>query len=238
MDFVFAEGWREPGVWGTEWNVSNIRRTKYLRGVIPPWKPLTTEYSIFHEGNRATTFLAARSQRLATAEAAALDADYCWDMEGPFDAALVEGTPKAMESWRAIGQYSRFLREHQDLYWKARSVAPVAVVGPAAQTSFTWDKGDTALYDLLAKNSVPFDIRPLEDALKYPAAVIPPSAGKVAVAPGARVYIPAADAPPEEILARIRALAPDSLSVAVEGAPHVFANVMRLGSGKDWRFTF
>jgi hypothetical protein len=232
MDFVFAEGWREPGVWGTEWNVSNIRRTKYLRGVMPPWKPLATEYSIFHEGNRATTFLGARSQRLATAEAAALDADYCWDMEGPFDAALIEGAPKAMESWQAIAQYNRFLREHENLYWKARSVAPIAVVGPATQTSFTWDRGDTDLYDLLAKHSILFDIRPLDEALKYPAAVISPRAGRVAVPPGGHVYAPAPGASPEEILARIRALAPDSLSVAVERAPNVFANVMRLGSGK------
>jgi hypothetical protein len=232
MDWVFAEGWREPGVWGTEWNVSNIRRTKFLRGVIPAWKPLTTEYSIFQQGNRATTFLGPRSQKLATAEAAAFDSDYCWDMEGPFDAALIEGTPKAMESWKAIGQYSRFLREHEDLYWKARSAASIAVVGPAAQTSFTWDRGDTGLYDLLAKSSVPFDIRPLKEALQYPAVVIPSSSGVGAVPPGTHGYAPAAGAAPEDILARVRALAPDALSVAVEGAPNVVANVMRLGSGK------
>ena len=76
MDWVFAEGWREPGVWDGVWNAGNIRRTKYLRGMIAPWKPLTTEYSIFHSGNRATTWLGPRSQKLATAEAAAFHSDY------------------------------------------------------------------------------------------------------------------------------------------------------------------
>jgi hypothetical protein len=232
MDWVFAEGWREPGIWDGNWNVSNIRRTRYLRGVIPAWKPLTTEYSIFHKGDRASTFLGPRSQKLATAEAAALDADYCWDMEGPFDAALLTGDPKAMDSWRAIGKYNAFLREHEDLYWKARSVAPIAVVGPATQSSFTWDRGDTALYDLLSKNSVPVDIRPPQEAFRYPAAVVPASAGPVGVPPGARVYAPSAATPPEEVLSRVRSLVPDALAIAVEGAPGVFANVMRLGTGK------
>jgi hypothetical protein len=234
MDFVFAEGWREPGVWGTEWNVSNIRRTRFLRGMIPAWKPLTTEYSIFQKGNRATTFLGPRSEKLATAEAAALDSDYCWDMEGPFDAALIAGDAKAMESWRAIGQYNRFLREHEDWYWKARPAAPTAVVGPATQSSFTWDRGDTGLYDLLARHSVPFDIvRPVAEAMKdYAAVVAPPGAESGATAGSARVvYAPAAGTADEEILKKVEGLAPESLFVWVEGAANVFANVMRMGDG-------
>ncbi len=234
MDFVFAEGWREPGVWSREWNVSNIRRTKYLRGLIPDWKPLTTEYSIFHEGNRATTFLGPRSQKLATAEAAAFHSDYSWDMEGPFDAALAAGDPAAMESWKAIGQYARFLREHEDLYSRARPVSPIAVLGPSRNVSFTWEREDSGLYDLLARNSVLFDIRPAEEAFRYPAVVIPPSAlaGTTAVPAGVRAYSPPAGAPPEEVLAKVRALAPDALSLSIEGAPYVLGNVTRLGSGK------
>jgi hypothetical protein len=231
MDFVFAEGWREPGVWGSDWNVGNIRRTRYLRGLIPEWKPLTIEYSIFREGNRATTFLGPRSQKLATAEAAALNADYCWDMEGPFDAALMAGDAKAMESWKAIGQYNAFLRKHENLYWKARSAASLAVAGPAAQTSFTWDRGDTSLYDLLSRNSVLFDIRPLPEALGSPAVVIPPAV-QTAVPPRANVYSPVAGATGEEILTRVRSLISGALSVEVQGAAHVFANVLRLGSGR------
>ena len=232
MDWVFAEGWREPGAWGTEWNAGNIRRTKYLRGLIPAWKPLTTEYSIFHSGNRATTWLGPRSQKLATAEAAAFHSDYSWDMEGPFLEALVKGTPAAMEAWKAIGEYSLFLLENQRLYAKARPVSRVAVAAPIGSLSFTWDREDVALYDLLAKNSILFDIRPAEEALRYPAVVIPPSSRKPAAPGGTQVFAPAADAPAEEILAHVRALAPDALSIAVEGAPHVAANVTRLDSGK------
>jgi len=231
MDWVFAEGWREPGAWDNDWNVSNIRRTKYLRGMIPDWKPLTTEYSIFHSGNRATTFLGPRSQKLATAEAAVFHSDYSWDMEGPFDAALMAGTPAAMESWKAIGQYSRFLRENERLYWNARPVSPIAVVAPGAHKSFTWERDDSGIHDLLARNSVLFDIRPADQLAKYAAVVVPPSAG--AAAPqGVRVYAPAPGTPHDEILARVRLLAPESLWLTVEGAPHVIGNVTRLASGK------
>ena len=232
MDFVFAEGWREPGAWDGQWNVSNIRRTKYLRGLIPAWKPLTTEYSIFHKGNRATTFLAPRSQKLATAEAAVFHSDYSWDMEGPFDAALMANSPAAMESWRAIGEYARFLREHEDLYWKARPVSPIAVVAPSNGVSFTWDREDSGIYDLLAQNSILFDIRPAQEAFRYAAVIVPPNAGSIAAPQGANVYVPAAGTPAPEILARVRALAPDALSLSVEGAPHVLGNITRLGSGK------
>jgi hypothetical protein len=232
MEVVFAEGWREPGVWSGEWNVSNIRRTKYLRGLIPAGKPLTTEYSIFHEGNRATTFLGPRSQKLATAEAAAFHSDYSWDMEGPFDAALMAKAPAALESWRAIGEYGRFLREHEDLYRNARPVSPIAVVAPSNGVTFTWDRDDSGLYDLLAKNSILFDIRPAREALHYAAVVIPPSAGSIPIPHGARVYSPRAGAAADEILAGVRALVPEALSVSIEDAPRVLANLTRLGSGK------
>ncbi|MEK7404546.1 MAG: hypothetical protein AAB225_05515 [Acidobacteriota bacterium] len=243
MEFVFAEGWREPGVWGEEWNVSNIRRTKYLRGIIPPWKPLTTEYSIFQSGNRATTWLGPRSQKLATAEAAAFHSDYSWDMEGPFDNALMTGNTAALESWKAIGAYGRFLREHEDLYWKAHPVSPVAVLTSGGGVSFAWDREDSGLYDLLAKNSVLFDTRLLaaleEDQLKaYRGVVLVPSAEVTPAqremleryrARGGKVYTPAQDTPAAEILREVRALAPDGPSLAIEGAPHVLGNVTRQG---------
>ena len=246
MDIVFAEHWHEPGVWGAEWNTSNIRRTKYLRGIIPAWKPLTTEYSIFHSGTRATSFLAPRSQKLATAEAAAFGSDHSWDMEGPFDRALQMGDPAALESWKAIGQYRSFLREHEDLYWKARGVAPVAVVTSGAGISFGWDREESGLYDSLAQKSLLFDLRLLpaieEDQLQaYRAVVVPPSAQLTPAqkqlleryeSRGGKIYSPAAGMPPGEIVERIRSLAPDALSLSVEGAPHMLGNVTRLGSGK------
>ena len=43
MEIVFNEHWQEPGEWSDEWNCSNVRRTRYERGLNPDWKPLITE---------------------------------------------------------------------------------------------------------------------------------------------------------------------------------------------------
>jgi hypothetical protein len=240
QDFVFAEGWREPGVWGTEWSVGNIRRTKYVRGVIPEWKSLTAEYSDFHSGNMLTTFLAPRSQKRATAEAAAFQADHCWDMEGPFDGALLTNDPAALASWKAIGDYRLFLKQHEDLYWKARSVSPIAVLAPEKVTSFAWDREDTGLLDALSRHSVLYDIRPpfaldSEQLKSYQAVVVPtgvpvPAALAEYKNRGGKVYTAAsAD---DRTIAEISALTPRAPSLSIEGAPYVLGNVTRPGSGK------
>jgi hypothetical protein len=128
MDVVFAEYWMEPGVWGSEWNVSNVRRMKYVRGVEPEWKPLISEYSRFHSGDRGHGWLKPKSARLAIGEAAAFRSAYAWDMEGPFDAALIDGDASALETWAAIGHYNGFLKTHQEIYTGARDVASIAVL--------------------------------------------------------------------------------------------------------------
>lgn len=116
MEVQYNEGWREPGAWGEEWNVSNIRRMKLVRGVIGEAKPMMSEYSIFHSGSRNTTWLAPRSQKLGIAEAAAFRSAFCWDQEGPFGTALVHNDPGAMASWQAIGEYNGFLKANERLF--------------------------------------------------------------------------------------------------------------------------
>jgi hypothetical protein len=240
VDWVFAESWQEPGVWGSTWEASNVRRTRFLRGVIPEWKPLTTEYSLFHSGDRASSFLGPRSEKLATAEAAAFQSDYSWDQEGPFDEALMKNDPAALASWKAIGDYSLFLRQHEDLYWKARAISPIAVVRPPDGTTFAWDGEGGELFDALARASVLYDIR-LPDMLdrallkRYQAVVVP--AG-VELTPalreyqsgGGKVYV--ANGFDAATVAAIRALTPDAPSISMEGAPHVLGNMTRLGGGK------
>ncbi len=240
MDWVFAESWREPGVWDSQWDTSNIRRTKYLRGVIPEWKPLTTEYSLFHSGNRATTFMAPRSQKLATAEAAAFQSDYSWDMEGPFDAALMANDSAALASWKAIGEYSLFLRQHEEIYWKACAVSPIAVVMPTDGISFGWDRDETGLFDALSRNTVLYDIRLASmfdrDLLhRYQAVVVPSGleltpALREYQANGGKIYT--ATGSDQNTIAAIRKLTPNAPSLAIEGAPHVLGNMTRLGSGR------
>ncbi len=247
MDVIFAEYWREPGVWGEDWDASNVRRSRYMRGVIPEWKSLITEYSQFHTGTRATGFLNPRSARLAIAEAAAFRSGYAWDMEGPFDERIMTGDAAAMETWKAIGHYNGFLKDHEELYWKATNVTPVAVLlsekrRRGAGISFGWEREESGLFDALSKASVLYQIRlagTLDDTdlSKYAVVIVPDvteltppqqqmleryraSGGKVAEAKGAGD------------IDKVRSLAPGAVSVKVEGAPHVIANVTRLATGR------
>jgi len=154
MDFIFTEGWAEPGAWGNQWEVANIRRDRLARGLNPGLKPIVSEYSHFHHGDRNDSYLGARSEKLAIAEAAAFGTSYTWDMEGPFDTALATQNPKALQSWSAINQYNGFLADHPELYADAVNVAPWVVLLPDNPVpDFDWTISVTRL-DFLARNSV------------------------------------------------------------------------------------
>ncbi len=160
MEIIFDEGWQEPGVWGDEWNCSNVRRTRYVRGLNPDWKPLITEYSEFHKGNRATAFMAPRSQKLAIAEAAVFGAAQARDMEGPFDERLIAGDPAALASWNAIGEINGFLKAHEEFYVGARNVSPLVVLLPSQYPSgFSWHDETHPIFDFLARHNILFDIK-------------------------------------------------------------------------------
>ena len=256
MEVVFNEHWVEPGVWGEEWNATNVRRLKYVRGVVPDWKPLISEYSIFHEGDRGHGWLRPRSARLAIAEAAAFRSAYAWDMEGPFDAALIAGDPSAMDTWRSIGRYNGFLKDHEDLYCGARGAAPIAVlisegrggavIRPDWDRQFDWSSDNTGLFDPLAKSSVLHDIRLItavdeRQLAAYAGVVVPaflaPTAEESAMLAGykergGKVLTLPGNISPAEAVAQIRGFVPGALSLAVEGAPHVLGNVSRLGGRK------
>lgn len=158
MDFIFTEGWAEPGAWDNHWEVSNIRRDRLVKGLNPGVKPIVSEYSHFQKGDRSTSYLGARSEKLASAEAAAFGTSYTWDMEGPYDTALVTQDPKALESWAAISRYNAFLEEHAELYADATNVVPLAVLLPDLNPDFDWPGGATRL-DFLAENCVLGDFR-------------------------------------------------------------------------------
>ncbi|MCX6623161.1 MAG: hypothetical protein NTY38_19270 [Acidobacteria bacterium] len=251
MEVVFAEGWREPGLWDGVWECSNIRRTKYIRGVVPEWKPLVAEYSIFHSSDRAHGWLKPRSARLAIAEAAAFDSGYAWDQEGPFDGALMAGDAAAMESWKAIGSYNGFLEANEGLYVGARGVAPVAVLlpgdtGGAGGIRFAWDREESGLFDLLARGSVQYDIRlttQLSDELlaQYGGVVIPDVAmltpeQKVTLwrykHRGGELHIVQEMATPQETVDVIRAMARGRMTLEVEGPAGVLGQLTRLGDGQ------
>jgi hypothetical protein len=159
MDFIFTEGWVEPGAWDNQWEVSNIRRDRLIRGLNPGLKPIVSEYSHFHKGDRNDSYLGARSEKLGIAEAAAFGTSYTWDMEGPFDTALVTQNSKAMESWGAISQYNGFLADHVEIYADAVNVVPWVVLLPdSLDPDFDWTGGATRL-DFLAKHNVLGDFK-------------------------------------------------------------------------------
>ncbi|MGH9325189.1 MAG: hypothetical protein ACRD2B_00660 [Terriglobia bacterium] len=162
VNFTFDESWREPGVWGVKWNVSNIRRERWLDGVLPSWKPVITEYSMFHHGDRNTGFLSAHAEKLSIAEATSFGTAYTWDMEGPFDAGLIDRDPKAMKSWAAITQYNGFLENHPSLYVGAVNVTPVAILIPDNYNiNFAWsDTPSSAFFDFLSRHSVLYSVKP------------------------------------------------------------------------------
>jgi hypothetical protein len=159
MDFIFTEGWVEPGTWENQWEVSNIRRDRLVKGLNPGLKPIVSEYSHFHKGDRSDSYLGARSVKLAIAEGAAFGTSYTWDMEGPFDTALVANDPKALETWAAISQYNGFLAEHPELYTDAENVVPWVVLLPdSLDPDFDWPGSATRL-DFLARHSVLGDFK-------------------------------------------------------------------------------
>ncbi len=240
MDVVFDEYYEEPGAWGDEWNVRNIRRHKYMRGVIPEWKPMITEYSQFRSGNRSTTYLSPRSERLSIAEAAAFGGSFAHDMEGPFDDALVHGNKAAMASWNAIGEYNRFLSAHRNIYHNATQVANYLVLLPGTGMSFDWREEKNDLYDVLAKKSVLFSLmlasRANEaDLAKYRKVVIPkgvlwPEDLKSYKERGGQVDV--VDEAPEETIGAMLKEPPACALLSIDGDRNVLGNITRIDEGQ------
>jgi len=203
---------------------------------------------MFRKGDRATTWLGRRSQKLGVLEAAALGSGYSWDMEGPFDGALMAGDAAALEAWDGIVEANRFLKQQEPLYVGAQSVTPVGVLRSqvardGSDGGFTWNKGDTSFYDLLSKRSVQYKIRLLgavNDAqLGEHRVIVVPRSTVLAPAEeemlarykrrGGRVVTFEEDVPADAI-ARIRAASAEW--VEIEGAPHVLATLWSLDGGK------
>lgn len=239
-DVVFDEFFEEPGAWGSDWNVRNIRRMKYLRGMIPAWKPLITEYSNFRNGDRSTMFLSPRSERLSIAEAATFGGGYAWNMEGPFDDALVHGDKAAMASWSAIAQYNHFLIEHRDIYHNAAPVANYLVLLPGTGMGFDWRQEKNDLYDVLAKRSVLFNLklagRVKETELaKYRTVVIPkgdpwPEALKRYQQSGGTVDV--VDRASNETIDAMLKQPPVCASLLIDPGHNILGNITRIDGGK------
>jgi hypothetical protein len=240
MDVVSDEFYEEPGAWGDEWNVRNIRRFKYMRGVIPEWKPMITEYSEFRRGNRSTTWLSPHSERLSIAEAAVFGGSLAHDMEGPFDTALIHGEKAAMASWNAIGKYNRFLSGHQDIYHNATQVANYLVLLPGTGMSFDWREEKNDLYDVLAKKSVLFNLKLAgrvheADLAKYKTVVIPkgvPWPDDLRNYKERGGHVDVVDGAPEGTIGAMLKEPPACASLSVVSDRNVLGNITRIDAGK------
>jgi hypothetical protein len=194
--------------------------------------------------------LGRRSQKLGILEAAALGSAYCWDMEGPFDGALMAGDSSAIEAWKGIVEANGFLKRNEALYVGARSVAPVGVLrSPVARDGvdggFTWNRGETRFHDLLSKSSVQYKVRMLgaatdEQLSEHRVVVVPHSTilspeGVAMVerykSRGGKVLAFDQEAPADAI-GKIRAAAGEAEWIEIDGAPHALAVVTRLEDGK------
>jgi hypothetical protein len=159
----------------------------------------------------------------------------------------MDSDPDALASWAAIGRYNGFLKANAEIYADARGVAPVAVLTaerrPGNVIGFGWDRDDSGLYDALARDSVLYDVLLAghfdEARLKrYAGIVAPPFVTPDAAvldryrASGGKVYAPPAGVGAAEYVAEVRKLAAGGVEIRVDGAPHVLANVTRLGSRK------
>ena len=247
MDVVFDEYYEEPGVWGDEWNVRNIRRHKYMRGVIPEWKPMLAEYNEYRVGNTFTTYLSPRAERLSIAEAAVFGVSFEHNIEGPYVNALIHGNKDAMASWNAIGEYNRFLSGHQDIYHNATQVANYLVLLPGAGRGFDWlGRGfdrlqrNNDLYDVLAKKSILFNLmlaaRVKEaDLAKYRTVVIPkgvpwPDDLKNYKERGGQVDV--VDEAPQETIVTMQKEQPVCASLSIDPDRNVLGNITRIDAGK------
>src|SRR5262249_5226543 len=122
------DGKDTPGVWDGDWQVDNARKIKFLSGEKLPWQPLKYENDLYQCGPRERCIPAPSEQKLSIAEACAFGAATSRNIEGRFLSALIRGEPDAREAWTAIAQYSRFLKEHRELYHGVVPTARIALI--------------------------------------------------------------------------------------------------------------
>jgi len=139
-DVVSTEDGREPGLADDGSRLENGVLLRALVASSDGRRPIRMEYAVGHGrgtpdatdevGNSRFIPMAPRSQQRSIAEAAMLGVTTEINPEGYLKGGLSRGDPWAVEIWRAIERYHRFLADHPQLYVGAVSMATTAVIVP------------------------------------------------------------------------------------------------------------
>ncbi|HZC32715.1 MAG TPA: hypothetical protein VE640_05455 [Candidatus Bathyarchaeia archaeon] len=165
-DVVSTEDGREPGLADDGSRLHNGGLLRALVASSDGRRPIRIEYAVGHGrgasdaadkvGNSRFSPMAARSQQRSIAEAAMLGVTTEINPEGYLKGGLSRGDPWAVETWRAIERYHRFLADHPQLYVGAVSTATTAVVVPDR-----WPDADPfrmRILDAIAATGPDFDV--------------------------------------------------------------------------------
>ena len=136
---------------GDKFLVNNVGLFRVHRALSSGWKPYMIEHGHREVGDRFSNPISARRHQVAIAEAAMCGGAFELFSEGAFADGLYRGRPEAMEIWRAIAQYHKFLSDNQALYVGAEPVATTAVVLDEASSG-------VPLLNGLAARNVLFDV--------------------------------------------------------------------------------
>jgi hypothetical protein len=184
-DLTKSEGTTEAGVWEGKW-VHNIPQARFYYAVGNGVKPYRSKYEGADPGVPNPGAYDVRDGMKAgwkkpIAEASAFQSHFAIAEAGAKlrDAWIKKDNPLAMEIWKSISDYYRFLAENQDLYTDVISVSKIAVLAPPLIPSFEVSLKRESLYNALAELSVMYDVvllHRLTDAdllSKYSALIIP-----------------------------------------------------------------
>jgi hypothetical protein len=128
---VSTEDGQEPGYYTDKqpsYLVTNAGLLRYHYAIGEGWRPVSVEYGGRHWGDRMTTPMQPPKWQLAIAECAMYGASLEPYAEGLFLRDLYFQLPRAMQGWRAIGDYNAFLEKHEPYYTHPQSLALVAIL--------------------------------------------------------------------------------------------------------------
>jgi len=131
-DLLWDEAGKDnPGVWEGKFQAGNARKIKFLEGAKQNWQPLKFENDIYHCGPRETCIPIPAVQKLSIAEAYAFGAALSRNIEGRFLKGIITGEKPALETWAAISDYNKFVKDNSTLYNRVTEVARIALLSQA-----------------------------------------------------------------------------------------------------------